>query len=1134
MLKQSSIGLLMAIIIGVSVSPVFADGADEWCDLGSTICNTDWENRMEIVIDNTKVSGSDDLTNFPILVHISGTDFTDNLDDADDSINDIRFTSAAGVLLDYEIEKYDKVTDNELVAWVEATLDYNDDTTIYMYYDNAETSGYGDEQDAVGTWDDNYVMVHHMNEANSNIIDSTSNDNDSDAVDGSPTYGATGKVGDAIDFDGASGFEVPDDNSLDLTSAVTIQMWVKNTEDSAGTGDYPVILNKGGTESYLMFIWSGANPNNCPGDVQWGMTMRVSTPEKDECTSGTDVTDNAWHMVTGRYDGTNNQIWVDGVQDGTESESGSMTTNTAKVTIGMFNTATALPYEGLIDAIQVSNIARSDGWIATTYNNQNSPSTFYSLAVEEVPITQMDLFTVGDIEFNSGTGNDIVTLYFDDPSNSGSMNVTPVSGTWDYNFKTTSHTGTIFAGSNNYDNPTCDGTECFIDLYMTDDVTDTGVDAEPSAGTTVYVVVSFDVGETTYIDANYEFEYPGSAPVIGTVTPADNGGTVNWTVSDNTDYSAIIVTFDEQSDPFHNVEIELGTSATSVTLPIDADTFTVYEDFELASGTVSLTGGSTYDVYLDGVMIDSFTPDDTFVFGASGDSTILPTIPDTTAPVVTGSTTNITEDGNTELTASDQYTESCTATDETSPANPTCTVQSGSINTSSLGEQTVVYQATDDASNTGTDSITTTVVDTTDPTFDVSGNTEDFETNIEFEGTYTAGTIQNQSDISGIASSVVGGDIVETETSGEYSVTYTVTDNNGNSAVITETVTVGEEEFEPILTILGDNPITILVNSEYIDAGATCEDHTGFLEVDVDGDEIDTTEPGTYYVDYYCENELDEAYDEREVIVTEVITGEDENVDDGGSYIVGNGGTITVSDDISDPLNVNIVSGVSSTLTFEDFLIDEATANESITITGNGAVVVIPSGTTLSGDTWGGVLTLPTTQSVTVDGYDIGVSVQFGDPSGPMSFDDIVTVTLTGETGKVAFVNGNAISQCTDNDIPIFADLDVLSYPKACYVDDGSDLVIYTLSASTFSGGSSSAVTSNGGGDSQAWKTKPTFGLDWNTNRQLVENGVFFNNREYTVGENGDNFHEPFSKQHVFTGARNVVAMKLYAAYDLK
>ena len=114
------------------------NAGDAWCDISSTICDFDWKNRFEIVIDESLVTGSSDLSSFPMLVHISGTDFTNNLDDADDSINDIRFTNKASTtLLDYEIVTYDK-TGNEMIAFVEIpTLDYNDDTTIYMYFDNA-------------------------------------------------------------------------------------------------------------------------------------------------------------------------------------------------------------------------------------------------------------------------------------------------------------------------------------------------------------------------------------------------------------------------------------------------------------------------------------------------------------------------------------------------------------------------------------------------------------------------------------------------------------------------------------------------------------------------------------------------------------------------------------------------------------------------------------------------------------------------------------------------------------------------------------------------------------------------------------------------------------------------------------
>jgi len=37
------------------------------------------------------------------------------------------------------------------------------------------------------------------------------------------------------------------------------------------------------------------------------------------------------------------------------------------------------PTDGLLDEASVSTTTRSAGWIATEYNNQNSPATFYSV-----------------------------------------------------------------------------------------------------------------------------------------------------------------------------------------------------------------------------------------------------------------------------------------------------------------------------------------------------------------------------------------------------------------------------------------------------------------------------------------------------------------------------------------------------------------------------------------------------------------------------------------------------------------------------------------------------------------------------------------------------------------------------------
>jgi hypothetical protein len=41
------------------------------------------------------------------------------------------------------------------------------------------------------------------------------------------------------------------------------------------------------------------------------------------------------------------------------------------------------PWNGKIDELRISNIARSVDWIMTEFRNQNSPSTFYSVGGEE-------------------------------------------------------------------------------------------------------------------------------------------------------------------------------------------------------------------------------------------------------------------------------------------------------------------------------------------------------------------------------------------------------------------------------------------------------------------------------------------------------------------------------------------------------------------------------------------------------------------------------------------------------------------------------------------------------------------------------------------------------------------------------
>ena len=152
---------------------------------------------------------------------------------------------------------------------------------------------------------------------------------------------------------------------------------------------------------------------------------------------------------------------------------------------------------------------------------------------------------------------------------------------------------------------------------------------------------------------------------------------------------------------------------------------------------------------------------------------------------------------------------------------------SSTVDTSVVGSYTVTYTATYSSDNTTTATRTVNVVDTTAPVITITG---DNPTTIELGATYTdAGatvTDNYDTDISVTVSSTVDTSVV-----GSYTVTYTAADASGNEATtVARTVNVVDTT-APVITITGDNPVTIELGSTYTDEGATATDLSGDITV---------------------------------------------------------------------------------------------------------------------------------------------------------------------------------------------------------------------------------------------------------------------------------------------------------------
>lgn len=239
------------------------------------------------------------------------------------------------------------------------------------------------------------------------------------------------------------------------------------------------------------------------------------------------------------------------------------------------------------------------------------------------------------------------------------------------------------------------------------------------------------------------------------------------------------------------------------------------------------------------------------VEGTGSNLLLIYDVPDTTAPVITlnGSTpvtvecgSTYTDAGATAFDVSDN-----TATAVTVVITDSSQTTLASVDTSTTGSYTITYSSTDSESNTGTINRVVNVVDTTAPTVTITGGNSAIH---EWGQTFTApgSTVSDNCDSSLTAS--VFGDAAVNDGTGAYAVTYTATDSAGNVGTATLTVTTVDTT-KPVLTLNGDATVYVELGLEsYTESGAAVVDVESGLVVDVDDNDVNNTEAGTYTVTY--------------------------------------------------------------------------------------------------------------------------------------------------------------------------------------------------------------------------------------------------------------------------------------------
>jgi len=345
--KQKSIIVTLILFIAtlspiLSIPVVYGHNPTWW--------DYDWNQRLELTINHTLID--DTLTNFPVLVYIDEDEV--NWGDVQNNLDDIRFTGNELNELDFEIDSF--TLNWDVWFWVRLPeVSSSIDTYFFMYFDNKFCVS-GENAEAV--WDENFVMVQHMNDATtSTITDSTSNDNDGSKKGANEPIQSAGKIGSAQDFDVIDDYiEITDNAGLQITSEITVETWLNPDNAVAGLRYFIDKENGAMNNGWLMWRYGAA-------DNRIGFAINaIDNPDKYIISSAT-VVDGVWGYVTARYNGSDLDLQVDAINLN-EATSEVLVDSGTDIHLGKFF---ATFYDGDMDEVRISNVRRSDAWIKSSY-----------------------------------------------------------------------------------------------------------------------------------------------------------------------------------------------------------------------------------------------------------------------------------------------------------------------------------------------------------------------------------------------------------------------------------------------------------------------------------------------------------------------------------------------------------------------------------------------------------------------------------------------------------------------------------------------------------------------------------------------------------------------------------------------
>ena len=313
--------------------------------------DADWDYFRTITIDHDYIDN--DLVDFPVLVSID-TELASKCDDGDS----IRFVSTDGTTeYYYEIDEWNSSSTS--YVWVKIpVIDDSSDTTFYMYYGNSDASS---GQNMNNTWNNNYLMVQHLDESGTRRNDSTRNNKYMTPL--GTTHTISGIVGGGDLFD-ANTDRIRTAAKLDSDSSFTHEAWVKFNSSAGSTCDM------------IMTI-----PTDDPSVFRdTNEAINVYADGSLKILSNSTLNNTNWHYIVITVGSFSIKLYIDGALDNSTSYSG--LSNQEFFYLGDNSTQTD-SFDGIIDECRVSSAAFNSSWIKASYHSAKQTEGFLTFGSEQ-------------------------------------------------------------------------------------------------------------------------------------------------------------------------------------------------------------------------------------------------------------------------------------------------------------------------------------------------------------------------------------------------------------------------------------------------------------------------------------------------------------------------------------------------------------------------------------------------------------------------------------------------------------------------------------------------------------------------------------------------------------------------------